>query len=67
MKTLYIIKGREVSVTINEKGKKGGRVRIVVTRTFGNQNLIEIYSDYVAKKIKELLRQEREKNDEENS
>lgn len=67
MKTLYIIKGREVSVTINEKGKKGGRVRIVVTRTFGNQNLIEIYSDYVAKKIKELLRQEREKNDEDNS
>lgn len=67
MKTLYIIKGREVSVTINEKEKKGGRVRIVVTRTFGNQNLIEIYSDYVAKKIKELLRQEREKNDEDNS
>ena len=67
MKTLYIIKGREVSVTINEKGKKGGRVRIVVTRTFGNQNLIEIYSNYVAKKIKELLRQEREKNDEDNS
>lgn len=67
MKTLYMIKGREVSVTINEKGKKGGRVRIVVTRTFGNQNLIEIYSDYVAKKIKELLRQEREKNDEDNS
>ena len=67
MKTLHIIKGREVSVTINEKGKKGGRVRIVVTRTFGNQNLIEIYSDYVAKKIKELLRQEREKNDEDNS
>ena len=67
MKTLYIIKGREVSVTINEKGKKGGRVRIVVTRTFGNQNLIEIYSDYVAKKIKELLRPEREKNDEDNS
>ena len=67
MKTLYIIKGREVSVTINEKGKKGGRVRIVVTRTFGNQNLIEIYSDYVAKKIKELLRQERKKNDEDNS
>ena len=67
MKTLHIIKGREVSVTINEKGKKGGRVRIVVTRTFGNQNLIEIYSDYVAKKIKELLRQERKKNDEDNS
>lgn len=56
-----------MSVTINEKGKKGGRVKIAVTRTFGNQNLIEIYSDYVAKKIKELLRQEREKNDEDNS
>ena len=56
-----------MSVTINEKGKKGGRVRIVVTRTFGNQNLIEIYSDYVANKIKELLRLEREKNDEDNS
>ena len=67
MKTLYIIKGREVSVTINEKGKKGGRVRIVVTRTFGNQNLIEIYSDYVAKKIRELLRLERENKDEDNS
>ena len=56
-----------MSVTIKEKGKKGGRVKITVTRTFGNQNLIEIYSDYVAKKIKELLRQEREKNDEDNS
>ena len=67
MRTLYVIKGREVSVTIKKKGKNNGRVKIIVTRTFGTQNLIEVYSDYVAKKIKELLRQERGKNNEDNS
>ena len=67
MKTLYIIKGREVSVTINEKEKNEGRVKITVTRSFGSQNLLEIYSDYVAKKIRELLRLERENKDEDNS
>ena len=67
MRTLYIIKGREVSVTIKKKGKNNGRVKIIVTRTFGTQTLIEVYSDYVAKKIKELLRQERGKNNEDNS
>lgn len=54
-----------MSLKINEKD--GGRVKITVTRSFGTQNLIEIYSDYVAKKIRELLRQERGKKDEENS
>ena len=56
-----------MSVTIKKKGKNNGRVKIIVTRTFGTQNLIEVYSDYVAKKIKELLRQERGKNNEGNS
>ena len=62
-----MIKGREVSVTISEKEKNEGRVKITVTRSFGSQNLLEIYSDYVAKKIRELLRLERENKDEENS
>lgn len=62
-----MIKGREVSVTINEKEKNEGRVKITVTRSFGSQNLLEIYSDYVAKKIRELLRLERENKDEDNS
>lgn len=62
-----MIKGREVSVTISEKEKNEGRVKITVTRSFGTQNLMEIYSDYVAKKIRELLRLERENKDEENS
>ena len=34
LRTLYIIKGREVSVTINEKEKNEGRVKITVTRSF---------------------------------
>ena len=54
-------------VTINKKEKNEGRVKITVTRSFGTQNLLEIYSDYVAKKIRELLRLERENKDEENS
>ena len=62
-----MIKGREVSVTISEKEKNEGRVKITVTRSFGSQNLLEIYSDYVAKKIRELLRLERENKDEDNS
>ena len=56
-----------MSVTINGKEKNEGRVKISVTRNFGTQNLMEIYSDYVAKKIRELLRQERKNKDEENS
>ena len=56
-----------MSVTISEKEKNEGRVKITVTRSFGTQNLMEIYSDYVAKKIRELLRLERENKDEDNS
>ncbi len=46
---------------------KNNKVEIVVTRSFGSQNLLNIYADYVAKKIKDLLRLEREKKDEKNS
>ena len=56
-----------MSATINKKEKNEERVKITVTRSFGTQNLFEIYSDYVAKKIRELLRLERENKDEENS
>lgn len=52
----------------NIKNKdKESKVKIVVTRSFGTQNLLEIYADYVAKKIRELLRLEREGKDEKNS
>ena len=56
-----------MSLKIKEKEKNEGRVKITVTRSFGTQNLLEIYADYVAKKIKTLLRQEKGKNDEEKS
>jgi len=56
-----------VNLRINKKENTEGRVKITVTRNFGTQNLLEIYADYVAKKIKDLLRQERGKNDEEKS
>lgn len=56
-----------MNLRINKKENTEGRVKITVTRSFGTQNLLEIYADYVAKKIKDLLRQEREKNDEEKS
>ena len=58
-------KGSDIG--IKEINKNGGKVKITVTQNFGTQNLIEIYSDYVAKKIRDLLRLEREKKDEENS
>ena len=45
----------------NEKTKK---VKITVTRTFGTHCLLEIYTDYVAKKIKDNLRKEGGKKDE---
>ncbi len=56
-----------MNLRINKKENTEGRVKITVTRSFGTQNLLEIYADYVAKKIKDLLRQERGKNDEEKS
>ncbi|MBO5213139.1 MAG: hypothetical protein J6B60_06320 [Clostridia bacterium] len=54
-------------MTINKKEKNEGRVKITVTRCFGTENLIEIYSDYVAKKIRELLHLKRENKDEDKS
>ena len=61
---LYIIKGREVKANINIKEKEN-KVKITVSRTFGTHNLLELYADYVAKKIKDILRKERGKKDEE--
>ena len=49
-----------MNVSINEKDKNGGRVKITVTQSFGTQNLIEIYSDYAAKKIRDTVRAEDE-------
>ena len=40
---------------------------MVITRSFGTQNLLELYADYVAKKIKDMLRLEREKKGEQNT
>ena len=56
-----------MNLRINKKENTEGRVKITVTRSFGTQNLLEIYANYVAKKIKDLLRKERGKNDEEKS
>ena len=33
-------------------------MKITVTRSFGTQDLIEIYSDYVARKIRDKVRKE---------
>lgn len=48
----------------NEKTKK---VKITVTRTFGTHCILDLYADYVAKKVKDILRKERGKKDEEKS
>lgn len=55
-----------MNVNINNKEEKTGKVKITVTRSFGTQNLMEIYTDYVVKKIREILRSEDggKKNDE---
>lgn len=34
--------------------------KIIIRRTFGDQNLLEIYADYVAEKIMEEMRQAKE-------
>lgn len=41
-----------------KKEEKAGKVNITVTRSFGTQNLLDLYADYVAKKIRETLRLE---------
>jgi hypothetical protein len=52
-----------VNVKIKTKGKDS-KVKMVITRSFGTQNLLELYADYVAKKIKDMLRLERGKKGE---
>ena len=34
--------------------------KIIIRRTFGDQNLLEIYADYVAEKVMEEMRRVRE-------
>ena len=34
--------------------------RIIIRRTFGDQNLLELYSDYVAEKIMEEIQRTKE-------
>ncbi len=42
------------------------KIKIKVIRTFGTQNLCEIYSDYVAKQIREEIKKSRAENREAN-
>ena len=41
------------------------RVELVVTRTFGTQNLLELYTDYVSKRIRDTLIIEKEEKNKE--
>ena len=43
-------------IKIAKKEAKENKVRITVQRSFGTQNLMEIYSDYVAKQIRKTVR-----------
>ena len=52
----------KANINIKEKENK---VKTTVSRSFGTHNLLELYADYVAKKIKDILRKERGKKDEE--
>ncbi len=36
-----------------------GKTKILISRTFGTQNLHEIYSDYVARRIRETARNDK--------
>ena len=41
------------------------RVELVITRTFGTQNFLELYTDYVSKRIRDtLIFEKEEKNTE---
>lgn len=48
-----------MSEQIKEKSFSG-RTKVIVSRTFGDQNVLEVYTDYVAHKIKEKQRIEKE-------
>ena len=37
----------------------GRKTKIIVRRTFGNQNLLELYSDYVASMISQRIAEEK--------
>ena len=50
-----------------ENMEKSNKVKITISRTFGTHNFLEVYANYVAKKIKDILRKERGKKDEEKS
>ena len=44
----------------NKEKKFSGQTKIIVKRTFGDQDALEVYTDYVAQKIKESLQTSRE-------
>ncbi|NLZ37747.1 MAG: hypothetical protein GX897_09805 [Clostridiales bacterium] len=48
-----------MSEQIKEKSFSG-RTKVIVSRTFGDQNVLEVYTDYVAHKIKEKQRIKKE-------
>ncbi len=54
------------AVMNNPIGTTVGKTTIKVIRTFGTQNLCEIYSDYVAKQIREEVKKSRAENREAN-
>lgn len=43
--------------------KKEPRIKIVISRSFGTQNILEVYSEYVAKKIRDKIREMREEDE----
>lgn len=51
-----------MNATIRNNGKEP-RIKIVISRSFGNLNILEVYSDYVAKKIRDKIRDKREEDE----
>ncbi len=50
-----------------KKDKKEEKIIIKVTESFGSQDLTEIYSDYVAKQIRDSIREINDKDNLKNS
>lgn len=46
----------------NSEKRFSGQTKIIVKRTFGDQDALEVYTDYVAQKIKESLQTAREES-----
>ena len=50
----------EIAIPKAEHPEEPRQSKIIIRRTFGDQNLLELYADYVAEKVMEEMRRAKE-------